>query len=364
MTSGSSRPPRSSLLALTPRARLLLPLFLVVLVAFTLARLCSQTAPGVPLEFRGTTMGTTYSVKIVAPGASSAEQSSIRAMIEERLGAVNQLMSTYDPESELSRFNLSRSTGAFPVAPETLEVFRVAQQVSEITGGAFDVTVGPLVAAWGFGATDRVPARPPQQELAALRDRVGYRLIEIDPSAKTIAKNHPDTVCDLSAVAKGYAVDVVAQRLLERRYGDFLVEVGGEMKARGERAGGGPWRVAIERPAAAQRSIFKVVELSDRALATSGDYRNYYELDGVKLSHLIDPRSGRPIAHRLASVSVVHASAAHADALATGLGVLGPDEGYTLAERLGLAAYFIVRERDGGLRGIGTSAFESLEDGP
>ena len=217
------------------------------------------------------------------------------------------------------------------------------------------------MAAWGFGATNRVPAPPPPEELATLRQRVGYRLIELDPASSSVVKRHPQTVCDLSAVAKGYAVDRVALGLVERGYTDFLVEVGGEMKARGERDGGGPWRVAIERPEPVQRAVFKLVKLADRALATSGDYRSYYDKDGVRYSHLIDPRSGRPIAHGLASVSVVHPSAAFADALATGLGVLGAEAGFTFAERQGMAAYFIVREPDGELRGIPTTAFESLE---
>ena len=360
MTSESSGR-RAPLLGLTARARLLLPSFLVLLVVLTVMRLCAESPSRALLEFRGPTMGTTYSVKVVAKGVSSAERQSLAAMIEGRLTEVNRLMSTYDPESELSRFNQHTSTRPFALSPETFEVFRVAQEVSELTGGAFDVTVGPLVAAWGFGATNRVPEPPLPEELAALRERVGYRLIEIDPSSRSVTKRHPETVCDLSAVAKGYAVDLVARRLIERGHTDFLIEVGGEMKARGEREGGGPWRVAIEQPEPAQRSIFKLVELADRALATSGDYRNYYDNDGVRFSHLIDPRSGRPIAHGLTSVSVVHPSAAHADALATGLGVLGAEEGYTLAERQGLAAYFIVREPDGGLRGIPTTAFGSLE---
>jgi thiamine biosynthesis lipoprotein len=217
------------------------------------------------------------------------------------------------------------------------------------------------VAAWGFGATNRVPAPPPPEELAGLRQRVGYRLIELDPSSRSVSKRHPETVCDLSGVAKGYAVDLVARGLVERGYGDFLVEVGGEMKAAGEREGGGPWQVAIERPEPERRSIFKLVKLADRALATSGDYRSYYDVNGLRFSHLIDPRSGRPVAHTLTSVSVVHPSAAHADALATGLGVLGASEGHRLAESQGFAAFFIVREPDGGLRGSSTTAFESLQ---
>jgi thiamine biosynthesis lipoprotein len=161
-------------------------------------------------------------------------------------------------------------------------------------------------------------------------------------------------------VAKGYAVDSIAEGLRARGFRDFLVEIGGETRASGERAEGGAWRVGIERPDPERRSVFTVVELADRALATSGNYRSYRDVAGVRLSHLIDPRTGRPTTHELASVSVVHESAAHADAFATGLSVLGLQEGHALAERRGLAAYFIERDADGTLRGVATSAFERL----
>jgi thiamine biosynthesis lipoprotein len=145
-------------------------------------------------------MGTTYSVKVVAARLPDDVRQRIAASIETRLSAVNRLMSTYDPDSELSRFNGFASTEPFAVSAKTLDVFGVAQEVSKLTGGAFDVTVGPLVEGWGFGATDRVPAAPPADELAALRARVGYRRVRIDPAARTLAKTHPETVCDLSAI--------------------------------------------------------------------------------------------------------------------------------------------------------------------
>ncbi|MGH0030199.1 MAG: FAD:protein FMN transferase [Myxococcota bacterium] len=342
-------------------ARLLLA---VAAVGIALAALRALRAPQEdPVALHGEAMGTTWSVKVVADGASQAERREIRGLVVERLDEVNRRMSTYDPESELSRFNRHRSIEPFPVSPPTLAVFRVAQEVSEQTGGAFDVTVGPLVAAWGFGAGGQ-PEPPSPVRLEALRARVGHHLLRIDPEGGGLVKRHPELVCDLSAVAKGYAVDRVAEALAARGVADDRIEVGGETRARGERAGGGAWRVAIERPEPGQRSVFGVVALADAALATSGDYRTYRDRDGVRLSHLIDPRTGRPAAHRLASVSVLHPSAARADALATGLGVLGPDAGPALAERLGLAAYFIVRETDGALRGVATGAFPPVEGRP
>jgi thiamine biosynthesis lipoprotein len=162
----------------------------------------------------------------------------------------------------------------------------------------------------------------------------------------------------LSAIAKGYAVDQVADALRGLGYGDFLIELGGEVRAQGRRPDGAFWRVAIERPDSALRAVFEVVPLRDFALATSGDYRDYYELGGRRISHTIDPRTGRPVEHALASVSVLHPDAVHADALATALTVLGPEAGYALAEREGLAAYFIVRRKEGGFSSFATPAFE------
>ncbi len=351
---------RQPLLGLGPRARLLLLGSLLILAGLSIWRLASRE-PGDLHDFNGSAMGTTYSVRVVDPKLTNPARARIAEAIEARLSAVNRLMSTWDPDSELSRFNRSTSTGPFAVSPQTLEVFRIAREVSDLTGGAFDVTVGPLVAAWGFGATDRVPAEPPALELASLRASVGYRRVSFDLALRSLSKSHPETLCDLSGIAKGYGVDEVARALVELGQDDFLVEVGGELRASGRRGPGRPWRVAIEHPEATARSIFGVLELHDASLATSGDYRDYYEQDGVRLSHLIDPRSGRPIAHALASVSVVHADAAHAEALATGLSVLGPDEGYALAEHAGLAAYFILREPGGALRGVATPSFPPVE---
>lgn len=356
----SDENPRAPILGLSPRARVLLPIFLVTLVGLTVWRLGFDTGGPRVHEFTGPTMGTTYMVKLVAEPLLPEESARVASAIEAELEFVNGLMSTWDPESELSRFNQSASTEPFPISEPTLEVFLLAREISDLTGGAFDVTVGPVVSAWGFGATDRAPAPPSEAELAGLRERVGYQKLAIDPEARTLSKARADIECDLSAIAKGYGVDAVARALDRLGYGNYLVEVGGELRVRGERSSGRLWRVAIERPLGDERSIYGAFELRDAALATSGDYRNYYEQDGVRLAHLIDPRTGRPIAHALASVSVVHGDAARADALATGLSVLGLDEGFALAEASDLAVYFIVRESDGTLRGRATSSFPAV----
>jgi thiamine biosynthesis lipoprotein len=338
MTSGASR--RAEIL--TPRARLLLPIFLLLLIALSVRQLWCALPSRVALS--GSIMGTTWSVVLGAAGRSRDDLVSARAAIDERLAAIDGAMSTWDPDSELSLFNADTSGEPFRLSAATLEVLQIAQRVSQASGGAFDVTVGPLVSAWGFGAGARAPGRgPAEAELAAIRERVGFGLLEIDASAGTARKRHPELACDLSAIATGFAVDEVARTLTRLGWTDFLVEVGGEVRASGERPAGGPWRVGIERPDEEARAVQEVVALRDAAMATSGDYRSFYELAGRRLSHLVDPRTGRPVAHRLASVSVVHPEAVFADAWATALAVLGPEEGLARAEAEGIEAYLLLR---------------------
>jgi thiamine biosynthesis lipoprotein len=310
-------------------------------------------------ELRGEAMGTTYSVVLAGDGARRGVGPA-RTIVESELRLVTDLMSTYDPESELSRFNRDRSLRPFPVSRPTLEVFALAQQISERSGGAFDVTVGPLVAAWGFGATNRVPAAPSPAELEAARAVVGFRHLRVDAAGGTIAKDIAAVECDLSGIAKGFAVDRIVDSLNAAGYADVLVEVGGDLRASGHRAEGERWRIAIERPVPRRRTEQQRLLLSDRALATSGDYRSYYESDGHRISHLIDPRSGGSIDNRVASVSVVHDSAAAADAWATALSVLGVDDGLATAEREGLAVLFLVRG-DSGIEEVTSPAFTALD---
>jgi thiamine biosynthesis lipoprotein len=243
----------------------------------------------------------------------------------------------------LSHFNRHRSTDPFPVSAELLEVLAMAREVSERSGGAFDVTVAPLVDAWGFGPEGRARRTPDEPHLAALREKVGYRRILLDREAGTVVKTRAETVVDLSGIAKGHGVEHVASGLMEIGLTRFLVEVGGELKATGTRREGRAWRVGIESPDETARTLYATVDLVDEAIATSGDYRNFHESDGVRYSHIIDPRIGSPIPFSGTSVSVIHDNAAMADAWATALTVLGPLAGHELAEREGIAALFLTR---------------------
>lgn len=307
-------------------------------------------------------MGTTFRVTIVADDLSAVE-GALPGLIEDELAAVNHAANNYQGDTEITAFNRHASAAPMPISSPFVEVMSIAQEVSSLSGGAFDVTVTPLLEAWGFGPRGEPDAPPPSPEvLAALAERVGWQKLRLDPASGTLAKTHPGVVIDLSAIAPGYAADRIAAALERRQVLRYYIDVGGEIRTRGQNPKGQPWRVGIERPAADRGdapALLEIVSPGDGALATSGDYRSYREIDGRRISHTIDPRTRAPIAHGLASVTVVHHDAAHADALATALNVLGPDEGMALAEREHLAVMMIVRDGDG-FRTRSTPAFDAL----
>ena len=299
-------------------------------------------------ELAGETMGTTYHVKVVLRPEQVIE-GDLKGRIDARLEGINALMSTYREDSELSRFNRHADTSPFPLSPETAGVLRIALEVSAQSGGAFDVTIGPLVNAYGFGPEAK--REIDDAERAALMERVGYQKLSLDAEGIAV-KRHPELYCDLSAVAKGYASDAIAELLEENAVFQYMVEIGGEVAARGRNERGKPWRLGIERPEEGAFGVLQeIVSMSgDRqrqTLATSGDYRNFYMEEGKRVSHTIDARTGRPIEHALASASVLHASCAWADAYATALMALGPEDGMALAEAQGLAVYFVLHDGDG-----------------
>ena len=307
--------------------------------------------------FQGMTMGTTYMVKMVMDSSlTEPKQAEFKQAIEDVLHSVNRKMSTYDKTSEISRFNQHRSNEVFPLSPETLEVLRQAREVSENSNGAFDITVGPLVNAWGFGAEEGDSEGPDEAELQELKARVGYEKLILE--ATGAKKLHPDLYCDLSAIAKGYGTDQVAELLDQKGVENYLVEIGGEIRTRGINRNGESWGVAIEKPDPETRTIQQVVHLSGKSIATSGDYRNFREVNGIRLSHTIDPKTGKPIMHKLASVSVINDRCAVADAYATALMVLGPEAGWELAEKENLTVLFILHEGKEDFVEKATSSFE------
>jgi FAD:protein FMN transferase len=301
-------------------------------------------------RYEGQTMGTYYAVTAQC-GVDVA------ATIEEELRLVNAEMSTYLPQSALSRFNEAPPGEWIPVPAPLAEVVAIAETLSRESGGAFDVTVGPLVNLWGFGPA---PASgPPSPEaVAEVRERVGYQRLEVrrDPPA---LRKQAALYVDLSAIAKGHGVERVMTRLQERGCESVLVDIGGDVGARGSSPAGQAWRIGVEVPDAARfGSVQRIVRLNNGAIATSGDYRNFMDVDGQRYSHTIDPVTGYPVTHNLASVSVMHPSPTWADGYATVLNVLGAEEGMALARTQGLAAMFIVRG-ESGFEERYTPAFES-----
>jgi thiamine biosynthesis lipoprotein len=306
-------------------------------------------------------MGTTWSVQITHPPAD-LDQAALYERIGAELAAVNDRMSTYQADSELSRFNAADTTDWFPVSAELTRLVDTAIAVSTLTDGAFDVTVGPLVNLWGFGPEVKADQLPAQAEIDAALARVGWHLLATRADPPALRKAQADLYVDLSAIAKGYGVDRLADLLEDAGITDYLAEIGGELRGRGLNAAGEPWRIAIERPDAARRAVLRVVALTDLGMATSGDYRNFFELGGKRYSHTIDPVTGRPVDHQLASVTVLAERCAEADAWATALLVLGPERGMTLANDRGLVALFVERFGDE-LRITESTAFAQMAGG-
>jgi thiamine biosynthesis lipoprotein len=288
-------------------------------------------------------MGTTYNVKVVGtPGDVDAE--AVRRTIDAVLASVDVEMSTYRSDSHISRFNAARSTEWIDVPMGLARVAAAAQAVSERSDGTFDITVAPLIEAWGFSASGEPEKLPTDAQLVELRDRIGYRLLEVRLEPAALRKRHPELMIDVNGVAPGYAVDVLAERFHALGLRDFMIDIGGEVLARGRNASGAAWRIAVERPEDIDPKPFTIIELADRSVTTSGEYRRYFERDGQRYSHTIDPRTGHPIASH-GSVAIVGATSLEIDAWATALNVLGPDAGLKLADEQGFAAMYLVIEK-------------------
>jgi FAD:protein FMN transferase len=313
-------------------------LFILLLAGFGA---CSRSPA--ELNLVGPTMGTTYTVKIAKPPAHIPGHA-VRAVIDRELARIDESMSGYRPDSEISRFNASRSTDWFEVSADLAVVVQAALDVSEASGGAFDVTVTPLVQAWGFGAANTAPADLPNDAtLRPLLEQIGYRKLQVRDTPAALRKDQPELTIDLNGIAPGFAVDRIAAEFDTLGLQSYMIDIGGEIRVRGRNAAGEKWRIAVEEPLDAEaRTPFAILELDGFAVATSGDYRHYYARDGKRYSHTIDPRSGRPIEHDLASVAVVHEDAMYADAWGTAFNVLGAEAGFELAEKLGMSVMFIV----------------------
>jgi thiamine biosynthesis lipoprotein len=299
-------------------------------------------------------MGTTYTVKVAGTPAT-IDADAIRREINAVLASTDIEMSTYRSDSAISRFNAAASTDWIEVPASLAKVVAVSREISERSGGAFDITIAPLIAAWGFGPSGEPASLPGEAEIAALRERMGYELLDVRLAPPALRKRHPELTIDVNGVAPGYAVDVLAERFLALGVRDFMIDIGGEVLARGRNARGEVWRIAVERPIDDIPAPFEVIQLDNASVTTSGEYRHYFERDGVRYSHTIDPRSGHPI-ESYGSVCIFGDSSLVIDAWATVLNVLGPDAGIELAEREGIAVMYVIA-RNGELSAKRSSAW-------
>ena len=330
------------------------PLWLILCLAALLV--ACESGPEV-LEVSGPAQGTTYSVQVVAPPAG-LDEAKLRTLVEAELATVDELLSTWRDDSDLARFNDASAERWVPVPPELAGLVARSLEIGRRTDGAFDITVAPLLRLWGFGPEAEGPPRVPDD--AAIREaraRTGPDMIEVRREPPALRKARAGVVVSLDGIAQGYTVDRLAGRLDAAGTSRFLVELGGELFGRGRNARGESWTIGIEEPTPGVRRLHGTVRLDGVGMTTSGDYRDFFEADGERYSHTIDPRTGRPVGHDLRSVTVIAPSAAEADALATALLVLGPEAGLAHAREHDLAALFIAGDDDG-YTDTATAAFE------
>ena len=311
---------------------------LLLLAASLLLTACAQE----PLErvLAGKTMGTSWSVKYI--GNQEVTQEELTAEIQTELNRIEAAMSNWQEDSDVSKFH-RLSQGCLLVSEDTVTVARASQTISQLSDGYFDPTVSPLIEVWGFGVGNQPPEEPEPELLESLLANTGYENFSV--SDRQLCKNDADTHLNFSAIAKGYAVDQVADVLISNNIDRFLVEVGGELYGLGENSQNENWSVGVETPSFGwPQGVYSILHLNGNAVATSGDYRNYYELGDHTYSHILNPRTGRPVIHNAASVTVIHESTMMADGWATALLAAGPEEGIRLANKAGISAYMILRD--------------------
>ncbi|MGG7444821.1 FAD:protein FMN transferase ApbE [Kosakonia oryzendophytica] len=318
-----------------------------MMAALLLLAGCDNGEQAKPTVLEGKTMGTWWRVSVVDINTQQAQ--ALQQKIQAQLDGDDHLLSTWKNDSVLMRFNHATSTAPWPVSAAMADIVTTSLRVGEKTDGAMDITVGPLVNLWGFGP-DKQPVKTPEQaQIDAAKARTGLaHLMVINRAGEQfLQKDLPDLFVDLSTVGEGYAADHLARLMEQEGIARYLVSVGGALASRGMNAQGQPWRVAIQKPTDRENAAQAVVDINGHGISTSGSYRNYYELDGKRISHIIDPRNGRPIQHALVSVTVIAPTALEADAWDTGLMVLGTEQAKEVVKREGLAVFMIIKQGEG-----------------
>ena len=311
----------------------------------------SATTPATPAStatvLDGKTMGTFWRVSVI--GVDEAKAQALRAKVQAQLDADDRLLSTWKNDSALMRFNHATDTRPWPVSEAMADIVTLSLRIGAKTHGAMDITVGPLVNLWGFGPDKQPVATPDAQAIAAAKARTGLQHLQVinQSGRQFLQKDIPDLFVDLSTVGEGYAADHLARLMEQEGISRYLVSVGGALVSRGMNGEGKPWRVAIQKPTDRENAVQAIVDINGHGISTSGSYRNYYELDGKRISHVIDPQTGQPITHKLVSVTVIAPTALEADGWDTGLMVLGPEKAQQVVREEGLAVYMIVKEGEG-----------------
>lgn len=311
----------------------------------------SATTPATPAStatvLDGKTMGTFWRVSVI--GVDEAKAQALRAKVQAQLDADDRLLSTWKNDSALMRFNHATDTRPWPMSEAMADIVTLSLRIGAKTHGAMDITVGPLVNLWGFGPDKQPVATPDAQAIAAAKARTGLQHLQVinQSGRQFLQKDIPDLFVDLSTVGEGYAADHLARLMEQEGISRYLVSVGGALVSRGMNGEGKPWRVAIQKPTDRENAVQAIVDINGHGISTSGSYRNYYELDGKRISHVIDPQTGQPITHKLVSVTVIAPTALEADGWDTGLMVLGPEKAQQVVREQGLAVYMIVKEGEG-----------------
>lgn len=320
---------------------------LLLSTALMLLAACNDASTRPQTDIEGKTMGTFYSVKVSGTLTESKQQ--LQQEIDTLLEQANDDISTYRPDSVLSRFNQNPSADPQPIPRGMADIILTAQRIGRDTGGAMDITVGPLVNLWGFGPDKRVVKVPSQQQIDAARSQIGLQYLKLlsDSRGEWLQKDLPGMYVDLSTLGEGYGVDQLVRLMARKGITNYLVSVGGAVSSRGVNGQNQPWRVAIQKPTDRENAVQALVDLQGYGISTAGSYRNYFEQDGQRYSHVIDPVTGRPITHKLVSVTVIAPTALEADGWDTGLMVLGTEKALKLAEEKGLAVYLITKTDDG-----------------
>lgn len=324
------------------------PQGIIALLLLTCALLivgCSQSDEPQELYLEGKTMGTTFHIKVYAK-QEKLDSLNLLPEINQLLKEINQSMSTYISDSEINQFNQLAAGQVMPISSDFRAVVSESIRLGESTK-TLDVTMGPLIDLWGFGPDKKPTKRPSDAELAAMVNNIGVDKLML--TEQGLAKTKDGLELSFSATAKGYGIDKVAELLESYDLTNYMVEIGGELRVSGTKPSNAAWRIAIEQPDAppGAREVHKVVEPGTNGMATSGDYRIFYEMEGETYSHLIDPITGMPSRHDLVSVTVLHPSAMTADGLATALTVMGMEKAQRYAKKHGLAVYLIAKSKDG-----------------